>query len=155
MPADPFNLTRFVDAQNAVWPDVQAELGQGCKQSHWMWFVFPQLAALGRSTTARHYGLSGLAEAQAYLAHPVLGPRLADCCATLLHLKGRTAEQVFGAVDTLKLRSCLTLFDTAAPGQAIFRQCLQHYFAGKADELTLRLLEPGGRTPNLSGGQVV
>jgi uncharacterized protein (DUF1810 family) len=151
MPTDRFNLTRFVDAQAPVWPDVQAELARGRKQSHWMWFVFPQLAALGRSSMAQHYGLSGLAEAQAYLSHPVLGPRLEGCCTLLLQVQGRTAEQVFGAVDTLKLRSCLTLFDAAAPGRAIFRQCLQQYFAGEADALTLSLLAQGGGMPTRSG----
>ena len=145
-------LDRFVEAQAHAYADALAELRDGRKQSHWMWFVFPQLAALGRSATARHYGLSGLAEAQAYLAHPVLGPRLEGCCALLLQVQGRTAEQVFGAVDTLKLRSCLTLFDAAAPARVIFRQCLQQYFAGEPDDLTLSLLAQAGAAPDRRGG---
>ena len=109
-----------------------------------------RLPATGRARP-EHYGLSGLAEARAYLAHPVLGPRLERCCALLLQVQGRTAEQVLGAVDALKLRSCLTLFDAAAPERAIFRQGLQHYFAGEQDELTLRLLAGEGGAPDGAG----
>lgn len=136
----PFDLQRFVDAQDRVWDDVLAELGQARKRSHWMWFVFPQLAALGRSSTARFYGISGADEARAYLAHPVLGPRLHACCALLLQAPAVTARDIFGEVDAMKLRSCLTLFDAIAPQAPIFRQCLDRYFAGERDALTASLL---------------
>lgn len=136
MSADPFDLARFVDAQQPVWDAVKAELRAGHKQTHWMWFVFPQLATLGRSSMARHYGLSGLDEAAAYLAHPLLGARLRDVCALLLAQPGpATAVAIFGTVDARKLRSCLTLFDAAAPA-GVFGRCLLRYF-GERDPLTL------------------
>ena len=113
--AAPFDLERFVAAQAPVFDDVLAELRRGHKTSHWMWFVFPQLASLGRSAMARHYGLVSLDEARAYAAHPLLGPRLVTCCKTLLALPQVDAHRVFGAPDDLKLRSCLTLFERAVP----------------------------------------
>lgn len=131
-----FHLQRFVDAQSQVWSDVQAELGRARKSTHWMWFVFPQLAALGRSETARYYGLDGADEARCYLAHPLLGPRLVECCELLLQVKGASASAVFGDVDAMKLRSCLTLFDHIAPRPSIFGECLDRYFAGQRDPLT-------------------
>lgn len=140
MSPDPFQLERFVAAQAPVWDDVQAELRAGRKRTHWMWFVFPQLAALGRSATARHYGIAGREEARAYLAHPVLGPRLAACCELLLQVDDRSAEAIFGAVDAMKLRSCLTLFDAVAPGSRAFAECLRKYFHGDRDPLTIDLL---------------
>ncbi len=140
MPSDPWRLQRFVDAQAAVWEDVRAELQAGRKHTHWMWFVFPQLKGLGRSGTARFYGMAGAEEARAYLAHPVLGARLRECCELLLRLQGLGAVDVFGAVDALKLRSSLTLFDAVAPGCALFGDCLQRYFDGQRDPLTLELL---------------
>ncbi|MCC2632996.1 MAG: hypothetical protein K0S48_882 [Ramlibacter sp.] len=140
MSPDPFQLERFVQAQAPVWDDVQAELRAGSKRTHWMWFVFPQLADLGRSATARHYGISGVAEARAYLAHAVLGPRLAACCELLLRVEGRSAVEIFGAVDAMKLRSCLTLFDAVAPGCPAFASCLAKYFEGQRDPLTIGLL---------------
>lgn len=134
-------MQRFVDAQDGVFDTAIAELRAGHKQSHWMWFVFPQLAGLGRSPTAKYYGITSLDEARAYLEHPVLGPRLRDCVAALLPWAGRrTAEQMLGAVDAMKLRSCLTLFDRAEPAM-LFGQALMNFFAGKKDELTLALLE--------------
>jgi uncharacterized protein (DUF1810 family) len=135
-----FDLQRFVDAQAPVWGDVLAELARASKQSHWMWFVFPQLAALGRSGTARFYGISGPDEARAYLAHPVLGPRLHECCGLLLEASGRSAREIFGEIDAMKLRSCLTLFEAVAPQEAVFRECLDRYFAGERDPLTKDLL---------------
>ena len=146
MPArsDPFHLARFTEAQAPVWDAVCTELAQGRKQTHWIWFVFPQLAGLGRSCMARYYGLSGLEEARAYLAHPVLGDRLRACCGQLLLLPAARAEQIFGSVDALKLRSCLTLFEAAAPSQPLFAQCLQRYFASTRDPLTEHLLARGG-----------
>ena len=136
---DPFNLQRFVDAQSAVMDDVRSELSQGRKRTHWMWFVFPQLAALGRSATARHYGISSLPEARGYLNHPVLGERLRTCCRLLLQLEGRSAHEVFGSPDDLKLRSCLTLFKLAEPGEPLFSECLDKYYGGQDDPLTVRL----------------
>ena len=140
MTSDPFNLERFVTAQSPVWNEVCAELQAGRKRSHWMWFVFPQLAILGRSSMARHYGLSGLEEARAYLAHPVLGVRLISACKILLHLKSRNASEIFGSVDAMKLRSCLSLFIEASAGESVFEQCLLHYFNGAGDQLTKRHL---------------
>lgn len=132
-----FDLERFVTAQAPVWPAVRAELQAGHKQTHWMWFVFPQLAVLGRSGMARHYGLSGLDEAKAYLTHPVLGPRLRECCGILLQLRGRTSVEIFGGVDAMKLRSCLTLFMLASPDAVVFRECLLKFYDDKPDPLTL------------------
>ena len=132
-----FDLERFVSAQAPVWPAVRAELQAGRKTTHWMWFVFPQLAVLGRSAMARHYGLSGLEEARAYLAHPVLGPRLRECCAILLQLQDTTAVEVFGSIDAMKLRSCLTLFMLASPDEAVFREGLRKFHDGEPDPLTL------------------
>ncbi|GAB2589056.1 DUF1810 domain-containing protein [Ramlibacter solisilvae] len=140
MSDDPFDLQRFVAAQDPLFDGVQDELRQGRKRTHWMWFVFPQLAALGASPTAKHYGIASLDEARAYLAHPVLGPRLRACCELLLQLEGRTAHQVFGYPDELKLRSCLTLFDRAAGGAPLFARCLDKYYAGQPDAATLQLV---------------
>ena len=140
MADDPFDLERFVTAQDPVWGDVLAELRDGRKQTHWMWFVFPQLAVLGRSSMARHYGLSGLEQARAYLAHPVLGPRLVECCRVLSRLQRGDPVAVFGAVDAMKLRSCLTLFAAAAPAEAAFRDVLLQYFGGTPDPLTTAAL---------------
>ena len=135
---DPYDLQRFVTAQDAggSYDQAIAELRRGRKTSHWMWFVFPQIAGLGHSPLARMYAISGLAEAQAYLAHPVLGPRLAECAAIVGGLSGRTAEQIFGGIDALKLRSSVTLFLRAAPDQPVFRQVLDQYFGGKPDPAT-------------------
>ena len=140
MSPDPFQLERFVQAQAPVWDDVQAELRAGRKRTHWMWFMFPQLAALGRSATARHYGIAGPEEARAYLAHSVLGPRLVACCDLLMRVDDRPAVEIFGAVDAMKLRSCLTLFDAVAPGSRAFAECLAKYFEGQRDPLTIGLL---------------
>jgi uncharacterized protein (DUF1810 family) len=137
---NPFDLQRFVSAQDRVWPDVQAELAAGAKTSHWMWFVFPQLAGLGRSGTARFYGIASLAEARAYWAHPVLGARLKECCGLLTALQGRSALQVFGPIDALKLRSCLTLFERAAPDEPVFGRLLDKYYGGERDAATQQML---------------
>jgi uncharacterized protein (DUF1810 family) len=138
---DRFKLQRFVDAQRNVWDDVIDEVRSGCKQSHWMWFVFPQLAQLGRSPTAQFYGIASLDEARAYLDHPLLGSRLRAATEALEPWAGkRTAEQIFGPVDTLKLRSSLTLFDRAEPGTQ-FDNALLNFFAGARDEHTLALLQ--------------
>jgi uncharacterized protein (DUF1810 family) len=136
--ADPHDLQRFVAAQDAgrTYEHATAELRAGRKRSHWMWFVFPQIAGLGYSPTSRRYAITSLAEAQAYLAHPVLGPRLTECAAVLVGTHGRTAEQIFGDVDAQKLCSCVTLFMHAAPGEPVFSQVLEQYFGGVADAVT-------------------
>ena len=135
---DTFNLQRFVQAQAPVYEQVRAELAAGAKRSHWMWFIFPQLASLGRSATARHFGLAGLDEARAYWAHAALGPRLAECTRLVLAVPGKTALQIMGRPDDLKLRSCMTLFERAAPHEPLFAQLLDRYYAGQRDPLTLQ-----------------
>ena len=137
---DPFNLKRFVEAQAPVYEDVVRELTAGEKRSHWMWFVFPQIAGLGLSPTSVFYAISSLDEAKAYLAHPVLGSRLVECADLVLRARGRTARLIFGSVDEMKFRSSMTLFARAAPDRAVFEACLQKYFAGAPDEATLAKL---------------
>lgn len=134
------DLSRFIEAQTAVYDTALAELNRGQKTSHWMWFVFPQIAGLGHSPTARFYALAGVDEARAYLAHPVLGPRLVEAVEAILALPGRDAGAVFGSPDDLKLRSCLTLFRAADPDEPAFQQALDKYFGGQADPLTLERL---------------
>jgi uncharacterized protein (DUF1810 family) len=139
--SDPFDLQRFVDAQSRVYASVTAELAAGLKTSHWMWFVFPQLKGLGRSSTALHYGIGSLDEARSYWQHPVLGARLRECCALLRALPPqRTALQVFGSIDALKLRSCLTLFERVAPDEPLFGALLDRFYGGERDAATLGLL---------------
>ena len=136
---DPYNLQRFVDAQEDVFATALTELHAGRKQSHWMWFILPQLAGLGRSPTAQYYGISSRAEAKAYLYHPVLGSRLRRSVEALLPWAGmRTAEQILGPIDALKLRSCLTLFDAMEP-ESLFGEALAAFYDGP-DEQTLALL---------------
>jgi uncharacterized protein (DUF1810 family) len=137
---DPHDLQRFVAAQSAVYADALRELRAGRKRSHWMWFVFPQLAGLGRSLTAERYAIAGIDEARAYLAHPVLGKRLRECVDALLALRDRSAYQVLGSPDDLKLRSSMTLFAQAAGPGSVFDEVLERYYAGEPDPLTLRLL---------------
>jgi uncharacterized protein (DUF1810 family) len=137
---EPYDLARFVTAQDGVYDRALAELRQGQKTSHWMWFVFPQIAGLGFSLTAQRYGISGLDEARAYLAHPVLGPRLRECAGVLLSTTGRSAEQIFGDLDALKLRSSMTLFHRAHPDDPVFGQVLAVYFDSVPDPATDRRL---------------
>jgi len=140
------DLQRFVDAQDApaggttVYAHALAELRAGAKRTHWMWFVFPQLAGLGFSAMAQRYAIADLEEAKAYLAHPVLGPRLRDCVAAVNAVEGRTAREVMGSPDDLKLRSSLTLFAEAAPDAADFRAALDRYYGGEPDRETLQRL---------------
>ncbi|PSJ64226.1 DUF1810 domain-containing protein [Pseudaminobacter soli (ex Li et al. 2025)] len=138
--ADPFDLVRFVSAQDPVIAEVCAELKNGRKTSHWMWFVFPQIAGLGMSAMSQRYAIGSLGEARAYLEHPVLGTRLRLCVSLLLEVEGRSAHEIFGSPDDRKLRSSLTLFEQAAPEDPIFRQALDRYFGGAADQATLDLL---------------
>jgi len=135
-----FDLDRFVTAQSAVYADVIAELMQGRKQSHWMWFIFPQLIGLGTSSTAIHFSLLSEAEAQAYIAHPILGRRLQECTEILLQLQHKSAVDIFGQIDAMKLRSSMTLFDQVQ-GCGIFMSVLEQYFHGQRDQKTLALLE--------------
>ncbi len=139
MTADPFHLDRFVSAQDGVYDSALAEIQRGRKRSHWMWFVFPQLAGLGRSAMAQHYAIASLDEARAYLDHAVLGERLRACVAALQDLDQSDPEAVFGAVDALKLRSSLTLFAQAGGGR-LFEAALDRWFDGGRDEATLTLL---------------
>jgi uncharacterized protein (DUF1810 family) len=131
------NLERFVEAQAPVYDRALAELKAGRKQSHWMWFVFPQIAGLGNSPMAQHYAIQNLAEARAYLAHPVLGARLWECTQTVIDIEGKTTHDIFGSPDELKFRSSMTLFDLASPDD-IFRAALAKYFSAEADPLTLQ-----------------
>jgi uncharacterized protein (DUF1810 family) len=136
---DPYDLQRFVTAQAPVIEQVLEELRAGRKRSHWMWFVFPQLKGLGASTMAQHYGIVSLEEAQAYLAHPVLGPRLRECCALMLAVPDRSAHEILGSPDDLKFRSCLTLFALAAPQERVFGEALQRFYGGQPDARTQAL----------------
>jgi uncharacterized protein (DUF1810 family) len=142
--SDPLSLRRFVDAQDAggTYGTALAELRAGRKVSHWMWFVFPQIAGLGRSSMAKMYAITSLAEARAYLDHPILGPRLLDATRAVAELSGSTAEEILGSIDATKLRSSMTLFARAAPGEPLFQRVLDHYFDGILDEETDRRL-PG------------
>lgn len=137
---DPYDLQRFVDAQAAVIDDVLRELRQGRKRSHWMWFVFPQIHGLGSSPTAVRYAITSLAEAKAYLAHPVLGPRLRECTQLVLQVQGRSAREIFGQPDDMKFRSSMTLFARAAPDEPLFSEAIREYFDGRLDAPTLERL---------------
>jgi uncharacterized protein (DUF1810 family) len=137
---DPHALGRFVLAQEHIFQQALAEIGEGCKRSHWMWFVFPQFEGLGRSPTSRHYAIRSPQEAMAYLAHPILGPRLIACCEALLQLQGRSAHEIFGSPDDQKLQSCATLFGAISAPGSIFEQVLSKYFSDQRDGRTLGLL---------------
>jgi uncharacterized protein (DUF1810 family) len=136
-----FDLDRFVTAQAGSYDAALAEITRGAKRGHWMWYIFPQIDGLGRSETARFYAVRSIAEARAYLAHPLLGRRLIACVAALQDLTGTNAEAVFGSIDAMKLRSSLTLFSEAG-GDPMFAAALDRWFAGRRDEATLRLIEP-------------
>jgi uncharacterized protein (DUF1810 family) len=134
---DPFNLERFVKAQNPEFDGVLSELRQGCKMGHWMWFVFPQLKGLGSSSDADYFGISSRAEAKGYLKHPILGQRLRECTTLVNLVEGRSIDQIFGGIDSVKFRSSMTLFAKIGPDREIFEKALEKYFNGKADRLTL------------------
>lgn len=138
---DSYNLSRFIEAQDRIYPIALKELHQGRKRSHWMWYVFPQLKHLGHSFNSRFYGISGLEEAKAYLANPVLNQRLREAAMAILNLPADNAVEVFGGIDSQKLLSSMTLFDAASPGD-VFARVLQKYFGSCRDRKTLELLNP-------------
>jgi uncharacterized protein (DUF1810 family) len=139
--SDPYNLQRFVNAQQSIYDDACRELREGRKRSHWMWFVFPQIEGLGHSALAREYAISSLEEAEAYLRHPVLGFRLEHCARLVAAINGRPIEDIFGYPDYMKFRSSMTLFSYASRGEEIFSECLQKYFGGEPDPATLAKLK--------------
>ncbi len=135
--SDPYNLQRFVDAQKDVFDAVCAELAAGRKRGHWMWFIFPQLKGLGRSSTAQFYGISGREEAEEYLRHPILGQRLRHCTQLLLGVRGRSINEIVGSPDDMKFRSCMTLFAQVAQDKQIFVDAVNKYYGGEFDDWTL------------------
>ena len=139
--ADPFDLNRFISAQDEIYNRVLEELKSGVKRSHWMWFVFPQIVGLGQSPTAQYYAIKSLEEAREYLNHSILGARLSECAETVLAIKGRSASEIFGYPDDLKLKSSMTLFASVETSNSIFVRVLDKYFQGERDVRTLQLLE--------------
>lgn len=140
MAGDHSDLNRFLAAQEGIYDEALAEIRAGRKRSHWMWFIFPQFKGLGFSATTQHFAIRSAAEARAYLAHPVLGPRLVECAEAALAIEGRTAREIFGSPDDLKLRSSATLFASVAPDGSVFHRLLDKYFDGQPDRRTLELL---------------
>jgi uncharacterized protein (DUF1810 family) len=139
-PGDPYDLSRFLRAQEGVYEQALAEVKSGRKRSHWMWWIFPQFDGLGLSTTSRRYAIKSVAEAKAYLSHPVLGPRLTEGVEAALAVEGRSAHGIFGSPDDMKLRSCATLFASVSPPGSVFHRLLEKYFQGDPDLETLRLM---------------
>jgi uncharacterized protein (DUF1810 family) len=137
---DSYRLQRFIDAQDPVFDQVRQELRQGRKQSHWMWFVFPQISGLGSSPMASRFAISSLAEAKAYLQHPILGQRLRECAQLTMQVEGRSALEIFGYPDDMKFRSSMTLFARASPDEQVFKDAIQKHFDGEFDPLTLERL---------------
>lgn len=137
---DPHNLARFVDAQASLYDRALAEIRAGRKQSHWMWFIFPQIAGLGTSPTAQHYAIKSLAEARAYLSHPILGRRLIECAEAANAIEGKSASEIFGFPDDMKLRSSATLFAEISPPGSAFDRLLQKYFGGDKDPKTISII---------------
>lgn len=137
---DPFNLERFLKAQEGAYNRALAELHQGQKRSHWMWFIFPQIEGLGQSATTRFYSVKSLDEARAYLDHPILGARLCECAQAVLDVEGRSASDIFGFPDDMKLQSCMTLFASLKDAPEVFGQVLKKYYDGEGDEKTVGLL---------------
>jgi len=140
MDLDRYNLQRFIQAQEPVYQRATAELREGRKRTHWMWFIFPQIRGLGHSEVAQRFSIGSLYEAEAYFEHPILGSRLKECTELVNAIEGRSIEHIFGYPDHLKFRSCMTLFAQAAPGEKIFNEALDKYFAGSPDEFTLSRL---------------
>jgi len=141
---DPHGLGRFVAAPAADYPRALAEIRSGRKRTHWMWYVFPQLEGLGSSAISRRYAIRDLAEAEAYLGHPVLGARLKECCEAALQVEGRSAQEIFGSPDDMKFHSCATLFAAVSPAGSVFDRVLGKYFQGRRDALTVGLLGAAG-----------
>jgi len=137
---DPYDLNRFVEAQQGAYSGIVDELIRGRKTGHWIWYIFPQIKGLGASSMSQRFSISSIEEARAYSAHPVLGPRLAECTALVLAVKDRSAEQIFGHLDALKFRSCMTLFAVADPTNEIFQKAIDYCFDGLPDPLTLQAL---------------
>jgi uncharacterized protein (DUF1810 family) len=136
----PYDLNRFLVEQQHIYAGALEELRRGRKTGHWIWYIFPQLAGLGRSQMSRDFAIGSLDEARAYLAHPVLGSRLRECAGALVSIDGRSAEEILGSVDAMKVRSCMTLFHRAAPDERVFRQVLDRFYGGVADSATDDLL---------------
>jgi uncharacterized protein (DUF1810 family) len=141
---DPYELSRFVQAQESDYESALNEITAGDKRTHWMWYIFPQFRGLGKSGTSRHYAINSLDEAKAYLAHPILGPRLVACAEAALRVEGRSATQIFGSPDDLKLRSSATLFASVSSNGSVFHRVLDRFFNGIADERTLQLVREVG-----------
>ena len=135
------DLRRFLQAQQNIYPQVLKELQNGKKTSHWMWFIFPQIEGLGHSSTAKYYSIKSIIEAKEYVAHPVLGKRLLKCIDIILNINSKTADEIFGYPDNLKLRSSMTLFNFAAPEHKVFGDLLKKYFAGEEDQKTLGIIK--------------
>jgi uncharacterized protein (DUF1810 family) len=140
---DPHDLQRFVTAQKDLYPQALREIRNGCKASHWMWFVFPQMRGLGASATSRHFGISSRDEARAYLAHPILGPRLVEVAEAFMAVGAPSAHEVFGSPDDMKLKSCATLFAAVSRPGSVFERLLEQYYGGERDKQTLALLAQG------------
>jgi uncharacterized protein (DUF1810 family) len=140
---DPFNLHRFISAQERIYGDVLAELRSGRKRTHWMWYIFPQIDGLGQSTISKHYAIKSIEEARQYLNHPVLGRRLIECAEAVLDIKGRSASEIFGSPDDLKLKSSMTLFACVTNPESVFARVLDTYFHGQRDIRTLNLVHLG------------
>ena len=138
--ADPHDLQRFLDAQDSVYGEVLSELRKGLKTGHWMWFIFPQLRVLGSSPLSVKYGVSSLDEARAYMKHPILSARLIECTELVTRVSGRSIDEIFGHIDSLKFRSCMTLFAQASPENGIFKDALKKYFSGDYDNETMKRL---------------
>lgn len=149
---NPYNLDRFLDAQKANYEQALLEILSGHKLTHWMWYIFPQLAGLGFSEISKRYAIANAVEAAAYLNHPVLGPRLLECAEAVVHVEGRSANEIFGYPDDLKLKSCATLFAAVQPPGSVFDRLLEKYYSGERDETTIQLLRredgnPGSDEP--------
>lgn len=142
-PDDPYDLTRFVSAQRGTYEIALDELRSGAKRSHWIWFIFPQIAGLGHSATSERYAIASLDEARAYAAHPSLGARLRECSESVLAVQDRSIHEIFGSPDDMKFHSCMTLFNRAFPAETVFASCLKKYFKGEVDAQTLRFLDAG------------
>ena len=145
--ADPYDLARFLQAQEGSYEQALSEITSGRKRSHWMWFIFPQFEGLGMSTTSQRYSVKSIAEAKAYLAHPVLGSRLLDCAEAVLHVEGLSAVELFGSPDDMKLRSCATLFGLVSPEVSVFNRIIDKYFHGQRDDRTMRLIARAHEDP--------